>query len=426
MSRSLILLGSGVIIAAGGFSLVIAGRLSWGVNTAVGLIVVGIGLLLIATLQRSSDAESVTDRSSPNRLVGAETNAIVDSRQGLDSGSVITGIGSVPGTIDAPRPETPALALTPSATNPSDYFRNSISAPSSKVPGPFAGYGPETTLTPSGSVESSPRLEGGAFGSEPASIRHEDLSGGSGYPNVGVAVPPSPSSGGNATAFREVGVKTTLSNSRNGRSHAAGSFSVPSGTETPPIPQGADPDPLPSKSSPFRIEEYDPASAPRSASTPQSTRCADCRKSIHDPKTWRRCPDCHHQLCTHCIVDALLNYEVGWCTHCAGIRHLDLMSKDLGSAGRAVSAPSSRASASGLTLPRPSVKSPVSGPGEEWKEPEWFVRIPGLRTGSVSARRSTAGPRHPRPGRDSSPGVPAPSRRRASHRRGPSLSAAMN
>jgi hypothetical protein len=61
----------------------------------------------------------------------------------------------------------------------------------------------------------------------------------------------------------------------------------------------------------------------------QTSRCANCRTTIHDPKSWRRCPDCHHQLCTPCIVEALLTYEGGWCTHCAGLRHFEALSAEL-------------------------------------------------------------------------------------------------
>jgi hypothetical protein len=61
----------------------------------------------------------------------------------------------------------------------------------------------------------------------------------------------------------------------------------------------------------------------------RSIHCANCRKAVRDPKVWRRCRDCHHQLCSHCIVEALLAYEEGWCTHCAGLRHLDSISKEL-------------------------------------------------------------------------------------------------
>lgn len=61
---------------------------------------------------------------------------------------------------------------------------------------------------------------------------------------------------------------------------------------------------------------------PRKAhETGRASRCANCREAVPDPKNWRRCPDCQHQLCTHCIVEALATYEAAWCTHCAGVRH---------------------------------------------------------------------------------------------------------
>lgn len=64
-----------------------------------------------------------------------------------------------------------------------------------------------------------------------------------------------------------------------------------------------------------------PDRAPHHAGS--STRCADCHKVVRNPKVWSRCSDCHSQLCSHCIVDALLEYEWAWCTHCAGLRNID-------------------------------------------------------------------------------------------------------
>lgn len=60
-----------------------------------------------------------------------------------------------------------------------------------------------------------------------------------------------------------------------------------------------------------------------------SARCASCHKWIHDPKFWSRCGDCHSHLCTHCIVESLLEYEWAWCTHCAGLRHMNSLVHEL-------------------------------------------------------------------------------------------------
>ncbi len=69
----------------------------------------------------------------------------------------------------------------------------------------------------------------------------------------------------------------------------------------------------------------------RHPATP-SVRCASCRKWIHDPKFWSRCGDCHSHLCSHCVVDSLLAYEWAWCTHCAGLRHMNTLVHEVGPA----------------------------------------------------------------------------------------------
>lgn len=66
--------------------------------------------------------------------------------------------------------------------------------------------------------------------------------------------------------------------------------------------------------------------------TTPSVRCASCRKWIHDPKFWSRCGDCHSHLCTHCVVESLLAYEWAWCTHCAGLRHMNTLVHEVGPA----------------------------------------------------------------------------------------------
>jgi hypothetical protein len=156
----------------------------------------------------------------------------------------------------------------------------------------------------------------------------------------------------------------------------------------------------------------------------RTSRCANCRTAVLESKDWRRCPDCHLQLCTHCIVEALLFYEEGWCTHCAGLRHLNILSRDLGPAGRRTRVRNSHIAPPPKALPKAPTKSPVPAPSVEWKEPEWFVKISELRNAARSVRSPTARPRHSHLESGSSPGRRGPNSRPAPNPRRLSFPAA--
>jgi hypothetical protein len=146
---------------------------------------------------------------------------------------------------------------------------------------------------------------------------------------------------------------------------------------------------------PRAIPRLRPASEPA-----RSTRCADCRTEIRDPKMWRRCSDCLHPLCTHCIVEALLAYEAGWCTRCAGLRHLDLLAKELGPAARSKLNSTTHRALEGIVPSRVAGGPPSGERQHPWREPDWFVKIPRLRVASPRPKTSIVAESRVHVGRD--------------------------
>lgn len=110
--------------------------------------------------------------------------------------------------------------------------------------------------------------------------------------------------------------------------------SVPaSGPATPAgvAVEACEPTPPHLRPSPARSDIAQLSQSGRPTAAP-SVRCASCRKWVHDPKFWSRCGDCHSHLCTHCVVESLLAYEWAWCTHCAGLRHMNSLVHEVGPA----------------------------------------------------------------------------------------------
>lgn len=119
---------------------------------------------------------------------------------------------------------------------------------------------------------------------------------------------------------------------------------------TPVAREALDPTPPHLRPEPAHVTDHRPVRSDHTRHhTGSSTRCADCHKVVQNPKVWSRCSDCHSQLCSHCIVDALLAYEWAWCTHCAGLRNIDSLAERLAPPHRTSRV---RRSAPGLTGPK--------------------------------------------------------------------------
>lgn len=318
--RYILLLGGGLAIIALGITLRIAGDLAWGIYALLAFVVSGIGLLVIACFPLSAKEPrgSYSEAHPPN---SADLTGPMPS----------TGRNPSPSSPRSLRQERSGYSSVPTV-GPSPLARSSPGKPFRESLTPTMGRLSDHPVDPfSMDIFDSPwgkepklYIEGALLVPDPAvgpnAQEREPRS-----PLPKVAVLAAPFSADSKSVEPEVKAAPEL--------YRPPVVSGPiSRDSVAPAPQmGASRTPIP----PLVRSISEPATAPvtRPASglrgPPQSNRCANCRKPVRYPKTWRRCPDCQHQLCTHCLVEALLAYEGSWCNHCAGLRHLDSLAKEL-------------------------------------------------------------------------------------------------
>jgi hypothetical protein len=328
-----LLIGSAATSAVG-VSLTLAGRLAWEHYAPAALVFAGAGLLGGAIVVRPSGDPT------PNR---GELHVPKSSTAGPPAADTSCDIprsnhGS-PGTASSnqqihPSPtRMPSKITASSKSDPGEFLWESWAPLVGSLPVELVGPVPETAyIAPQ---PGQPKLyeEGEPVVLEPSYFEDDGLDWGTGNSLGVLAAVPSHSLSGAASsaASSVVSAKAQLGTSTEA---LGGSNSIGTATVTTVLTEALNPTPPHLRKSQARAKLNAPRPLHSENSLAHPTRCADCRVLVSVPKIWRRCPDCHRQLCTHCIVEALVAYEEGWCSHCAGLRHLDMLTKELASPTR--------------------------------------------------------------------------------------------
>ena len=387
-----LLLGSGLSIAFGGLTLTLAERLGWGVYPPIALITAGFGLLGSAIALRPSsryEPEVGSGVVGPDAVErGTRQSAPPRDRRKLRS--AVPNHSGISTRSFSPRQVSGSYKFA--TTDPVQTLWSSWNPAEGRLPVDLVGPVPETAYTAPRPGRGALHEEGDPILLEPSYFDDENLDWAWGNRALdGLDVPPPPvavsSAAKSEAAFNPAPLGVSGVREPAPLLPSPGTFRA-----TTVVREAIDPQPPH-----LRLKPEPPQSrgsiSRRHANLPaRSGRCADCRANVRDPKPWRKCPDCGHELCTHCIVEALLAYEAGLCTHCAGMRHLDQLSKELGPAGRRARVGSTTLPTSGIVKPKVTTRHPSNGVGLEWKEPEWFVKIPKVRSRTGQIKDLASGP----------------------------------
>jgi hypothetical protein len=323
-----LLIGSAATSALG-VSLTLAGRLAWEHYLPAGLLIAGAGLLGGAIAVRPS-GEPTSNRSSPHVPIPStagpqRVDTCYDSstlnRDSLGTVSTHQQIHSLLGGL-------PSKIRASDKPDPGEFLWESWAPLVGSLPVELVGPVPETAyIAPQ---PGRPKLyeEGEPVVLEPSYFEDDGLDWGTGNSlGVLVAVPTHSQTASASSAVPSVVPATAQLGTSTGA--LGGSSSIANPTVTPVLTEALNPTPPHLRKNPARAKLHAPRPLHSENSLVHPTRCADCRELVSVPKIWRRCPDCHRQLCTHCIVEALVAYEEGWCSHCVGLRHLDMLTKEL-------------------------------------------------------------------------------------------------
>lgn len=379
--RYLLLLGGGLAIIALGITLRIAGELAWGIYALAAFVVSGIGLLGIACFPFLADdpqqaypetqRPDPVDLTDPMRFTEGDPSPSSPPRSrperfGYGSGTPLGRSAGARSISNDPLGASPTPSAGFPSEEPGDPFPMEVLD--------FPGRGEPTVYCEGALLLSDPSGSPKAQEWEPVNALSMDtqLVSPTSGPSQDVGSEPAATPGLDPPTVASGPISLDVS-------ATAAQVGAPVAS-TPPFARA-------------KAEHVAPT-VPRPTSglrvPPRSNRCANCRKPVRDPKIWRRCPDCQHQLCTHCIVEALLAYEGAWCTHCAGLRHLDALAKELlppagdGNLGTSPNPILERVTPPTSLGPRDHVNGP------KWKGPHRLAEPPPLR-GSDAPRRSTLG-----------------------------------
>ena len=385
--RLYLLLGSGAAFALGGFALSAAGRFGWGPYAPIEAILLGFALLVGAALPEPSGDLS-SDKQIPRASAASPGNGHA-TPPGFSRG-VEASSDTKPPSLKSALPKKFEASVTAPPTyrqSPGDFLWSSWESSTGRLPVELVGPVPETAYEPPRPGGVLLHEEGEPILLETSYFDDENLewAWGSSWPgpcggySQSMSGPtkdqpvwgPSPSSSMNASQ--------DLAN--------FGPHSPERDPQRPVLHEALDPTPPDLRLAPAN-RRIKVAPRPRPPSPNGRSRCANCRTAIPEPKAWRRCPDCQHPLCTHCIVEALMAYEGGWCAHCAGLRHLDLLSKELGPAGRFAAHRKVHRASPPINRPTGAFSNSVGRSVRGWKEPDWFVSIPAIRKRSASMHPS--------------------------------------
>lgn len=312
-----------------GLSLTLAGQLAWGHYVSVALLLAGAGMLAGSTAVRPRATTETP--ANPSVAPGPLPTGFVD----VNPGFAVVGLGRTPScTGHSPR-EFPArsdVRARISATgrsDPAEFLWESWSPSVGRLPVELVGPVPETAYVAPRAGRPQLHEEGEPVVLEPSYFEDDGIDWGMRTPFGGpVVLTPHPlASTSDNAAEPSVSANTTPATARRTTVSRTSIGGAAFGTQV--LTEALDPTPphLRPNRSPAKLHAAHRIPSGNSLSHP--TRCADCRQLIREPKIWRRCPDCHRQLCTHCIVEALVAYEEGWCPHCAGLRHLDMLTREL-------------------------------------------------------------------------------------------------
>jgi hypothetical protein len=323
-----LLIGSAATSALG-VSLTLAGRLAWEHYVPAALVFAGAGLLGGAiAIRPRGDPTSVRSESHVPKASTAGTEGVdtFSDSPGLNLSSL--GTVSSHQQIHSSSAGRPSKITASGKPDPGDFLWESWTPLVGGLPVELVGPVPETAYV--APQPGQPKLyeEGEPVVLEPSYFEDDGLDWGTGNSlGVLVAVPShSPSGSGSPVVTNVVSPKAQLGTSTEA---LGGSDPIESPTVTPVLTEALNPTPPHLRKNPARAKLRAPRPLHSENSLAHPTRCADCRVLVNVPKIWRRCPDCHRQLCTHCIVEALVAFEEGWCSHCAGLRHLDMLTKEL-------------------------------------------------------------------------------------------------
>jgi hypothetical protein len=324
--RYILLMGGGLAIIALGITLRIAGDLGWGLYAIAAVVISGLGLLGVAIGYPTSGTDphpsysegympSASDLTDPP-VDGVGNPSLGPTRNPRPSQGLYDEEALPPWNTSASGRSAPAEILGETWTPTSG--------------GPL----PEVVNPVSGIVNAPPRL--GESKKDDARARllldpsvSADAEERTSARASAVTLLPSPSRPSTGHRGPEVEASPNPSEPPIATGPVVRTISITASTGATLVREALNPTPphLRAGSEPVAPRVAQPAS--KFGLPNRSTRCANCRTAIRVPKIWRRCPDCHHQLCNHCIVEALLAYEGSWCAHCAGLRHLDALAKEL-------------------------------------------------------------------------------------------------
>jgi hypothetical protein len=385
--RYFLLLGSGLTIAAGGLFLTIVGRSTGGFYLPAAVLILGIGMLVSALVRPATEGEfpsrrPVAPRPSPTRIGVSDPFSVAKAPEYESSGIALSrNLSESSRSVAAPR-------FTASGqVGPGGFRSESRASSAGNLPPELIGPVTETTYVPPSEGKPTLMGEGELYvPGLPAKESISEVKSGGYLAEVALLALPSLAAAAMApTNARSdptlIGPTSTIEFSPSPVTTGAPSVLPETLRSTPPH--------LGPSSSPEKSRL--PRSPHPAGKIVRSTRCANCRKSIRDPKDWRRCRDCQHQLCTHCIVEALLAYEEGWCTHCAGLRHLELLSKELVPPTRATTEEKLRKASRVVTTPSVARSRNTPGPAPGWTGPTGSEELRTIRMNSLPPVRS-AGP----------------------------------
>jgi hypothetical protein len=379
------LLGSGVALVLGGLSLPLTGLLSVGVYVPIGLVILGFGLLTVALIPRSAG-----NRPAPDSSTASRHSPVVDP---TDSPAVTRPREARPAVNGHPRmvfstavPRIRSLPTALSQHDSGDFLWDSGNPSVGRLSAELVGPVPRAASVPPRPAEGAQYERGEPILLGPSHSDDENLDWRWENYVADSADKPTRSFTTKVPAESEFEPSPRRQGPENSAWHDGGSLLLqnPNGVSAAQEAHAATPPHLRSNPRSTEINAHPRTLAPTVPA--RSARCANCRARIAEPKAWRRCPDCQHPLCTHCIVEALLAYEGAWCTHCAGLRHMDLLSNELGPAGRIAPTMKTRHPTPPVRRQNTPMRITVGGAADVWKEPDWFVKIPSVRTRSPQSK----------------------------------------
>ena len=328
-ARHALLVGSATTGALG-LSLTLAGRLAWDHYAPVELLIMGAGMLAASAVVRPQVAPETA--ANPPGVPGTASPRIArtnNTTAALGLARSSTGSHESAREILPPASSLPSRIFATSRSNPAEFLWESWAPTLGRLPVELVGPVPETAYVTPRSGRPQLHEEGEPIVLEPSYFDDDGIDWGTTnrFDTLGT-LPPRPIA---SITSQAAGCATGASlPPATSPQPGVGANSVGSAViGTPVLTEALNPTPPHLRPRPSKTKSHVPQPRRSENSLDRPTRCADCRQLVREPKIWRRCPDCRRQLCTHCIVEALVAYEEGWCSHCAGLRNLELLTREI-------------------------------------------------------------------------------------------------